>query len=108
MSALNIARATLIGNSLGGAIALNYALHHSDRVDKLVLVDSALLGRACHPMLRLVTLPIEDGVVPVSQAQVAKDKIPNAEILIFEQCGHTPQMECPDKFNAAVLEFLAE
>ena len=31
----------LIGNSMGGGVALDYAMHHADRLDGLVLVDSA-------------------------------------------------------------------
>jgi pyruvate dehydrogenase E2 component (dihydrolipoamide acetyltransferase) len=37
-------RVSLIGHSLGGAIALAFAQHHPERVDKLILVDSAGLG----------------------------------------------------------------
>jgi pimeloyl-ACP methyl ester carboxylesterase len=39
MDKLGIARASLIGNSLGGKIAWNFALKHQDRVEKLVLVS---------------------------------------------------------------------
>ena len=38
---LNIQKATLVGNSLGGWVALDFALKHPDRVNKLMLVDSA-------------------------------------------------------------------
>ncbi len=41
MQALNIPKATLVGNSLGGWIAAEFAIRHPDRVDKLVLVDAA-------------------------------------------------------------------
>lgn len=41
MDALGIPRATLVGNSLGGATALAVALDHRERVQNLVLVDSA-------------------------------------------------------------------
>jgi pimeloyl-ACP methyl ester carboxylesterase len=37
---LRIDRATIAGNSMGGAVALHYALAHPDRVTALVLVDS--------------------------------------------------------------------
>jgi pimeloyl-ACP methyl ester carboxylesterase len=39
MDRLGIARASLIGNSLGGKIAWNFAAAHPDRVDKLVLIS---------------------------------------------------------------------
>ena len=39
MDTLSIRRASLIGNSLGGKIAWNFAASHADRVDKLVLVS---------------------------------------------------------------------
>lgn len=41
MQALGLARATLIGNSLGGLIAWDYAVRHRDAVERLVLIDSA-------------------------------------------------------------------
>ena len=41
MDALGIGRATLIGNSLGGMIAWDYAARHPRRVDALVLIDAA-------------------------------------------------------------------
>jgi pimeloyl-ACP methyl ester carboxylesterase len=39
--AVNIHRATLIGNSLGGWIAAAFTLAHPDKVERLILVDSA-------------------------------------------------------------------
>lgn len=36
--ALGLKRATLLGNSLGGAVALGYALAHPDDVDRLILM----------------------------------------------------------------------
>ncbi len=47
-----------------------------------------------------------DPVVPVALAQVAKERIPHSELLIFPQCGHVPYIDCLDKFNTAVSEFL--
>jgi len=39
--ALNVERFTLAGNSMGGAIAMGYAIASPDRLDGLVLVDAA-------------------------------------------------------------------
>ena len=44
MKALKISRASLVGNSLGGWIALEFAIRHPQMVDKLVLVDAAGLA----------------------------------------------------------------
>jgi len=41
MQAQNIPRATVVGNSLGGWIALEFTIRHPEMVDKLVLVDAA-------------------------------------------------------------------
>jgi len=41
MQSQNIAKATVVGNSLGGWIALDFTLQHPEMVDKLVLVDAA-------------------------------------------------------------------
>ncbi len=57
LNTLRLERATLIGNSLGGRIALHSALSDPGRVAALVLVDSAGLGREVSPALRLLTLP---------------------------------------------------
>jgi pimeloyl-ACP methyl ester carboxylesterase len=57
MDALNIDSATLIGNSMGGGVALEFTRLYPDRVDKLVLVDSMGFGREISVGIRLITLP---------------------------------------------------
>ncbi len=49
MDAVGIERASLVGNSLGGALAVQMAAMAPDRVDKVVLVNPAGPGR--YPML---------------------------------------------------------
>ncbi|HVM41101.1 MAG TPA: alpha/beta fold hydrolase [Acidimicrobiia bacterium] len=44
MNALGIERASLVGNSLGGASALTFALEYPDRLERLVLMGPAGLG----------------------------------------------------------------
>jgi 4,5:9,10-diseco-3-hydroxy-5,9,17-trioxoandrosta-1(10),2-diene-4-oate hydrolase len=49
----------------------------------------------------------EDRVLPLAHARVAERKIPNAQLHIFESCGHVPHLERPKEFNRVVLEFLS-
>ena len=48
----------------------------------------------------------QDRIFPVAHAQVALEKIPGAKLHIIDRAGHFPQMDQPEEFNAAVLEFL--
>ncbi len=57
MDTLGINRATLMGNSGGGLVTTICALTYPERIDKLVLVDSAGLGRQMAWFLRLASLP---------------------------------------------------
>jgi pimeloyl-ACP methyl ester carboxylesterase len=57
MTALGIDTATLIGNSMGGGVSLEFTRSYPDRVDRLVLVDSMGLGKEISLGIRLITLP---------------------------------------------------
>lgn len=57
MDALSIECASLIGNSLGGGVVLEFALNFPGKVEKLVLVNSLGLGKEITLTLRLATLP---------------------------------------------------
>jgi pimeloyl-ACP methyl ester carboxylesterase len=47
-----------------------------------------------------------DNIFPVANAQAASLLIRDARLVVFEDSGHTPQMEEPARFNRVVLEFL--
>lgn len=177
MQSQNIGKATLVGNSLGGWIALDFTVRHPDLVDKLVLVDSAglawgpggpavdlnpstlastralleslfydkkmvtddfvlqvftrhlgnndgytierTLAGFAQPQFEddklksihaptLVVWGREDALIPVSRGARFRDGIPGAKLVVFDQCGHVPQLEKPAKFNQAVLDFLGK
>jgi pimeloyl-ACP methyl ester carboxylesterase len=57
MVAIGIERAHIVGHSLGGAIATRLALRQPASVERLVLVDSAGLGKEGTMMLRIASLP---------------------------------------------------
>jgi len=193
METQHIGRATLVGNSLGGGVTLQFAIQFADRVEKLVLVASGGLGKEVNLLLRMASLPLigelltrpsrkgtsrllrqciydpalvaddlvelfyrlaalpgaqesflstlraafnfwgmradlirstvdnlatiaaptlivwgqQDRILPVAHAYVAEKRIPNARLHIFDACGHLPQLERPNEFNAVVLEFLS-
>ncbi len=60
-----IDRVTIVGHSLGGGVALQFAYLFPDRVEALVLVSSGGLGRELNPALRAATLPGSELVLPV-------------------------------------------
>lgn len=173
MQSQNIPKATLVGNSLGGWIALDFTATHPEMVDKLVLVDAAgLAGEIPIELLNpssvaawrtllesifydkkivtddvarqlftdrlrnndgytiertlagfarpqfeddklksihtptLVVWGRNDELISVDDAQRFGSGIPGAKVVVFEQCGHVPQVEKPEEFNRALLEFL--
>jgi 2-hydroxy-6-oxonona-2,4-dienedioate hydrolase len=176
MQAQNLSKATLVGNSLGGWIVLDFAVQHPGMVDKLVLVDSAgmpwmqaptvdlnasslagmralleslfydkkmvtdnfvrqvftdhvrnndaytiqrTLAGFATPQFEdaklvsihaptLVVWGRQDELIPVASGEKFRDGIAGAKLVVFEQCGHVPQLEKPAEFNQALLEFLGK
>jgi len=191
MVTLKLERATLVGNSLGGGVALWFALLFPQQIEKLVLANSLGLGKQIMFVFRLASLPWssllfrpsrvstafilkqivhdsavitddwvevlyqignlpgapealqrqlrenidfwgvrsdvyrplvsqlatihtptliiwgeQDPVLPVAHAQFAVKRLPNADLHIFDQCGHWSQVERSHEFNAAILKFL--
>ncbi len=193
MAALGIRKATLIGESLGGAVALRFASEFPDQVEKLILADAVGFGRELGFSLRVSCLPLlgelatqpgrlrsafalqqdfenpvladddhiqldfeisrlpgaqsallttlrafanfwgvrpdlylpvldrladikaptliiwgaQDRLLPVAQGRHAAQILPHARLQVFDPCGHIPNMECPEDFNEAVVNFLA-
>ena len=189
----DVDRATLIGESLGGAIALRFALQYPHQVEKLVLAASAGLGKEISIFLRMMSLPIlgelvarpnrkgtnqtlrqlfhdqdlitdqrieegysmsslpgaqrcflsalrslcniwgvrndvyrpildrleeieaptlviwgaQDRFLPVTHTHQAAKRLPNARVHIFDPCGHVPNIERAEEFNALVTDFLS-
>jgi pimeloyl-ACP methyl ester carboxylesterase len=195
VDALDIGRATFVGNSLGGLIALRLALSEPERAGALILVDSAGLGPAVNPAFTSVNVPglgeaalpfwrtpvgayqrawgrtallfahppgsvprewvaeqcrlalspgyleahlavlrtqvgfggqrevlvdqlplleiptlvvwgAGDRVFPESQARVAAARLQEGSLAVVPDCGHMPHVECPDRFLAALDDFL--
>jgi pimeloyl-ACP methyl ester carboxylesterase len=53
MDSLGIQSAPIFGHSMGGTVALQISLTHPERVEKIALVGSPIIGRSLHPFLQL-------------------------------------------------------
>ncbi len=53
----------------------------------------------------LVLWGANDRFVPVSHAQVLRQKLPDVEVQVWEHCGHVPQIEYAERFNDTALAF---
>ncbi len=170
---LREAKAHIVGLSMGGRIARNFALQHPERVRTLTLANTSpgfdalsseeverfveerrnrtprtteqLLGSRAHadaaralaasfealrkdsyiktleasvaqdraaPLeeIAVPTLVIageEDRVYPPALARRMAQRIPGAELVTLEGCGHLSNLEQPERFNAALLDFLS-
>jgi pimeloyl-ACP methyl ester carboxylesterase len=65
LAALGHDRVSLVGHSLGGGIAMQFAYQFPERVERLALVCSGGLGREVSIFLRAATLPGAELVLPL-------------------------------------------
>jgi len=181
LSEIKIEKATLIGNSLGGWVAADFALKYPNKVEKIVLADSAGIKPSnvnlnqiyalnystreeVRTLVKLVfynqtifgsdafieesmrvrvaagdgytinslidsikrdedflngrlggikqpTLIIwgrQDGILPLADGERFDREIPNSTLVVFDGCGHVPQVEKAPDFNKQVLDFLGK
>ncbi len=194
LEVVGIDRATVVGQSFGGGVAMQLAYQHPERCGRLVLVDSGGLGREVNWMLRFMTLPgseymmpvifpgfvrdwgdhlfrmisdrgirlgrisemwsayaslaeaenrqaftrtlrsvidpggqtvsamdrlylaaemptlivwgDRDDIIPVSHAYAAHEAMPGSRLVIIEGASHFPQIEAPDQFVEALVDFI--
>jgi pimeloyl-ACP methyl ester carboxylesterase len=194
LEVLDIERASVIGQSFGGGVAMQLAYQHPERCERLILVDSGGLGREVNWMLRFMTLPgseylmpaifpgfvrdwgdilfraindrgirlgaftemwsayaslaeadnrkafvrtiksvidpggqtvsamdrlylaapmptlilwgERDDIIPVSHAYAAHEAMPGSRLVVIDKVGHFPQIEAPEQFVEAVIDFI--
>jgi len=180
---LGIGKASIVGNSLGGWTAMAFALAHPDKVDRLILVDSAgyssdrlggekpvreqllflnpstaaamrrvlqlifyhqqmitdafvnqafehrlhnndgyTIDRFIDSILRredvvdgklgaikaptLILWGKEDLLTRLPSAKALAEDIAGSKLVVLDECGHVPQLDCAPPFNQALLDFL--
>jgi len=60
LGVLGLERVTVVGHSLGGGVAMQFAYQYPHLCERLVLVSTGGVGREVNPALRLVSLPNAD------------------------------------------------
>jgi pimeloyl-ACP methyl ester carboxylesterase len=65
LSVLGIERATVIGHSLGGGVAMQFAYQYPERCERLVLVSTGGISKEVTGVLRLASAPNADLVLPL-------------------------------------------
>ncbi|MBA3745413.1 alpha/beta hydrolase [Sporichthya sp.] len=65
ISVLDFDRVTVVGHSLGGGIAMQFAYQFPERCERLVLVGTGGVGPKTHPMLHLVATPGVETMLPL-------------------------------------------
>jgi pimeloyl-ACP methyl ester carboxylesterase len=89
---LDIEAASVVGHSLGGGIAMQFAYQFPERCERLVLVSSGGLGEDVHPVLRAATLPGSEIVLPL----IAHEKLLEIASLVPRALGKIGLRTGPD------------
>lgn len=194
MITLKLARAHLVGNSLGGRLAIECALIAPERLLSIALIAPAGIGRKTLINFRLASVPIlgelltianrfglrmlwrlavfnrelitpelveakyqlakqpgaqsaflktlrgfvgftgfdkdqvkalqaalpnietptqviwgrQDNLLPFDQASILSRLLPNVQVQVFNNCGHVPQFEMPERVNSLLLGFFEQ
>ncbi len=49
----------------------------------------------------------QDAIVPVECGDLYHQALSNSTLKVIDNCGHSPQIEKPQEFQAAISEFLS-
>ena len=108
---LDIDRAVLVGPSMGGRIAMEYAIGHPERLAGLVLVGAvgvadnrAGLGRITVPVL--VVWGSEDQVAPLADSDTLLTELPRARREILDGAPHPCYLDRPERWHEVLRTFL--
>jgi pimeloyl-ACP methyl ester carboxylesterase len=111
LARLNFSEATNVGN--GGLVGLQEIALLRNAKEPYIAFWRALLDYDVTHLLREVACPAlvvfgpEDRMVDASRQFELARALPRATPKVIAGCGHCPNLEKPELFNAAVMEFLA-
>ena len=110
-SSLNLKKAALIGPSMGGRIAMEFAIKHPELVSALVLAGPVGVAENREGLERIAapTLAVwgeADQISPPELSEVLMEKLPNIRVEIYPQAPHPCYLEQPERWHGHLKEFL--
>jgi pimeloyl-ACP methyl ester carboxylesterase len=72
LGVLDVDRVSVVGHSLGGGIAMQFAYQFPERCERLVLVGSGGVGPEVHPLLRVAAAPGAEFGLPLATSLPAR------------------------------------
>lgn len=91
-AALDVPSATIVGHSFGGGVAMQLAYQHPELCDRLVLVSSGGLGREVSWLLRLLTLPGAEQLMPLMFPRLVADRGEDLGRVLVRFGLHSPRL----------------
>lgn len=103
-------RAVLIGPSMGGRIALEFAIRHPERIAGLVLagavgVEENQAGLAAITAPSLIVWGGEDQVSPLTNSDILLAELQNATREMYPKAPHPCYLAQPERWHASLRTF---
>lgn len=100
--------------SVDGRAIRSFTSHFADPRDvaRFLSTGRSLMPELAEPFrLDRITCPVlvvwgkQDRMVLSKGAQRVLDAVPSARLELLDECGHCPQVECPDRFSELLIDF---
>jgi pimeloyl-ACP methyl ester carboxylesterase len=104
LGVLGIPRATLVGQSFGGGIAMQLAYQHPECAERMVLVGSGGLGREVSWLLRWFTLPGAELMMPILFPPFVRDRGNDVRHLLHRVGFRAPRIDEKWRAYASLVE----
>lgn len=110
MRQTNIAKAIIVGPSMGGKIALEYTLEHPERIAGLTLIGSVGIDEnrnrlAELPSSTLILWGENDQISDPANAVLLHKSIPGSRLVVFSGAKHPCYLEQPKLWHESLLTF---
>ncbi len=108
---LNLQKTVLVSPSMSGTYSLSFLVKHSQDLQGFVAIAPVGILKMSQQLrgIELPTLAIwgsEDPIIPVEQADMLVELMPNARKLILAKVGHACYMKAPNKFHEGLIRFI--